>query len=182
VAVGADGRRLAAEVASLDARYRLATRPLIGAWGDAPWWWRRDPLVADRRPEQARANLAAIVAYGEEQAGVAWGGVYVNWEGPVASVACFTSDLDRHGEALRRCVPHPELLVVRHVGRNEAQLAAAREEIEDLLGAGPGQWGVRLGLGDDGFVVRVMLSREDAETAARLRARFGDLVRVEESL
>jgi len=179
---GQDAEEFRAAVARLDDRFRQATGPMPGDWSSAAWWWGRQPLRNDHRPGEARQNVPWVVAYGEDVAVGQWGGVYINWEGPVACVACFTGDVDRHEAALRRAVPFPGLLLVRSVPRGEVELALAAAQVEDMLAGTPSPWTAAVRWAEDRFVVRVRLLREQTDTATRLRERFGDLVRVELTL
>jgi hypothetical protein len=128
-----------------------------------------DPVA--RAQHQLRDDLELVQRYGREEAADYFGGCYWDNQPPVAIVALFTAEVDRHRTVLRRRVRQPARLVVRATSRTWRQVQADHEEIAAMLLATrtePGVHSVGIGLREGRFVVCVEIEPYTAERAARI--------------
>jgi hypothetical protein len=128
-----------------------------------------DPVA--RAHHQLRDDLELVQRYGREEAANHFGGCYWDNQPPVAIVALFTAEVDRHRTVLRRRVRQPARLAVRATSRTWRQVQADHEEITATLlttRTEPGVHSVGIGLHQGRFVVCVDIQPYTAERAARI--------------
>jgi hypothetical protein len=128
-----------------------------------------DPVA--RAQHQLRDDLELVQRYGRDEAADHFGGCYWDNQPPVAIVALFTAEVDRHRTVLRSRVRQPARLAVRATPRTWRQVQADHEEIAAMLlttRTEPGVHSVGIGLREGRFVVCVDLEPYTAERAARI--------------
>ena len=128
-----------------------------------------DPVARARR--QLRDDLELVQRYGRDEAADHFGGCYWDDEPPVAIVALFTAEVDRHRAVLRSRVTQPARLAVRATLRTWRQVQADNEAIAAMLLTArtePGVHAIGIGLREGRFVVCVDIEPYTAERADRI--------------
>lgn len=129
------------------------------------------PEVWEQMGEEARLrkDLDVANAYCDEHAAES-SGVRIDQGPPMRIIACFTDNISRHEQALRKLVEHPDHLVVEQVRFSQSELRQIVEEIQGIarfpgVGCGVDHVSVMLGPGQEGL-------------ADNLRTRYGDILRI----
>lgn len=136
-----------------------------------------DCLTEPDCPEAAQQaalerDLAAVQRYGANQPDYSTA-AFDTEQHQVVVVAYFANHLDRHRDALRELVEHPDRLRVQMSERSRRDLERVRDEVRHRL---EGNAGWSLGLGTDKVLVTLPPGQEPL--ADELRAKYGDAVEV----